>query len=74
MTVRKSFLKKSLVSLIALSFALPAGGCDLAENHLKIDRTTNSEVQDFRDSLAARELAFADDPNAAGEGVPEMQP
>ena len=72
MTVTNSFLKKSLVSLIALSFALPAGGCDLAENHLKLDRSTNSEMQDYRDGLAPRDLAFAEDTTA--DGVPELQP
>lgn len=74
MPVRNSFIKKSLVSLIALSFALPAGGCDLAENHLKIDRSTNSEVQDYRDGLAPRELEFADNANGSADGVPELQP
>lgn len=66
--------KTTLVSAVALTLMLPMSGCDLAENHLKIDRTTNSEVQDYRDALSPREAAFADDEKSSvAEDGPELQ-
>jgi general secretion pathway protein D len=64
-------LKTTVVSLIALSVMLPMSGCDLTQNHLKIDRTTNAEVQDYRDGLAPREVEFAD--GQVAEDVPDLQ-
>lgn len=74
MSVRYSSLKKTVVSLIALSMAMPMGACDLTENQLKIDRSTNSEFQSFRDNMAARDASFADaDASGAPDDVPELQ-
>lgn len=64
-------LKTTVVSLIALSVMLPMSGCDLTQNHLKIDRSTNAEVQDYRDGLAPREVEFAD--GQVAEDVPDLQ-
>ena len=55
MRVRLFPAKTTLVSAVALTLMLPVSACELAENHLKIDRTTNSEVQDYRDALSPRE-------------------
>lgn len=73
MPVRFLSAKTTLVSAIALTLMLPVSACDLAENHLKIDRSTNSEVQDYRDGLAPRESAFADDKASVADDVPELQ-
>ncbi|HNS44637.1 MAG TPA: secretin N-terminal domain-containing protein [Alphaproteobacteria bacterium] len=44
----------------------------MANNHLKIDRSTNSEVQDYRDALAPREADYGAQ-SVAGD-IPELQP
>ncbi len=64
-------LKTTVVSIIALSAILPMSGCDLAQNHLKIDRTSNAEVQDYRDGLSPREVEFAD--GQVADDVPDLQ-
>lgn len=46
-----------LTSTVALTAILPVTACDLTNNHLKIDRSTNSEVQDYRDMMAPREVS-----------------
>ncbi|OFW89174.1 MAG: hypothetical protein A3B66_02735 [Alphaproteobacteria bacterium RIFCSPHIGHO2_02_FULL_46_13] len=69
----KSFNRKAaLTSLFALSAFLPMSACDLANNFTKLDRSTNSEMQDYRDAMAPREIPGAD---AAGDtmGIPEVQ-
>lgn len=72
MALKPFCLKSTVTSLVALTVFLPATGCDLANNHTKIDRTTNSEFQDFRDMMAPREAGLGDAPVA--EGVPDLQP
>lgn len=72
MALKPFCLKSTVTSLVALTVFLPATGCDLANNHTKIDRSTNSEFQDFRDMMAPREAGLGDAPVA--EGVPELQP
>lgn len=73
MTLKAFPLKTTVTSLIALSVFLPASGCDLANNYTKVDRTTNSEVQDYRDGLAARDLEFASAEDASND-IPSLQP
>ncbi len=69
----KKFLshKTALTSLAALTVFLPMSACDLANNFTKVDRTTNSEIQDYRDALAPREAAMAD-AQAVASDVPEL--
>lgn len=65
--------KVVLTSLSALTVFLPMTACDLSKNFTKIDRSTNSEVQDYRDALAPREL----ETSAAKGGdsaTPELAP
>lgn len=64
--------KTALTSLAALVAFLPVSACDLAKNQIKMDRSSNSEFQDFRDALAPRELdqSAAD----AGKSVPDLAP
>lgn len=63
--------KVSLTSLAALTVFLPVTACDLANNYSKIDRTTNSEFQDVRDSLAPREVDASS--NQQASDIPELQ-
>ncbi|MEC7701293.1 MAG: type II and III secretion system family protein [Pseudomonadota bacterium] len=45
-------------------------GCDLANNHTKLDRSTNLEMQDYRDAMAPREAEL---PAELENGVPELE-
>ncbi len=69
----KKFLshKTALTSLTALTVFLPISACDLANNFTKADRSTNSEIQDYRDALAPRE-ATSDAAPAVASDVPEL--
>lgn len=74
MPVRFFPTKTTVVSAIALTLMLPVSACDLAENHLKIDRSSNAELQDYRDALSPRETVFSNgDQKGVSEGVPELQ-
>lgn len=72
MALKLSRLKTTVASLVALSAFLPAAGCDLANNHTKIDRSANNEFQDYRDALAPRENGF--DSSFVASDVPDFQP
>ncbi|HRK97480.1 MAG TPA: type II and III secretion system family protein [Alphaproteobacteria bacterium] len=72
MTLKSSSLKVTFTSLLALSVFLPSSGCDLANNHTKIDRSTNSEFQDFRDAMAPREAGYGD--ASVADDIPDLQP
>lgn len=67
--------KAAFTSLAALSVFLPVTACDLLNNHSKIDRTTNSEVQDYRDALAQREVSAdaAKKAASAAAAVPDLE-
>lgn len=63
------WLAVALVGIVALP------GCDLARNYLKPDRSTNMEMQDYRDALAPRTPEVDEkDAKAASAGIPELQP
>lgn len=69
----KSFNHKSaFTSLIALSAFLPMSACDLAHNFTKMDRSTNSELQDYRDAMAPREIP-GEGAGADTNGIPEVE-
>ncbi len=59
-----------LLSVFALGF-LTLQACDLAQNHLKIDRDTNSEFQDYRDAFAPREAAL--EAKSSPEEIPPLE-
>lgn len=63
--------KTALTSIAALTVFLPMSACDLSNNFTKIDRTTNSEFQDFRDALAPREAAMG---APVATEVPDLAP
>ncbi len=70
--ILKSFNNKAVfTSLVALTAFLPMSACDLANNFTKIDRSTHSELQDYRDAMAPREVAS--DEMDAGTGIPEVE-
>ena len=54
------------------------GGCDLAGNHLQIDRAGNNSVQDYRDALAPRPIENDDESSGTGgqssADIPEFEP
>ncbi|MFA5592352.1 MAG: type II and III secretion system family protein [Micavibrio sp.] len=58
-----------LGGLLSLSLA----GCDLAKNQLKIDRSSDMEVQDYRDALAPR-LPDIAEKNAPDSKIPDLKP
>lgn len=67
----KSFNNKAVfTSLVALSAFLPMSACDLANNFTKIDRSTNTEFQDYRDAMAPREVPGE---NATSDAIPEVE-
>lgn len=52
---------------------MPLAGCDLAKNQLKVDRSSDMEVQDYRDALASR-LPDVKDKKSDEAAIPEMKP
>lgn len=64
---RLNFFTQMMV-MVAL---FPMVGCDLAQNHLKMDRSTNLEFQDYRDGMAAREVPS--DSFTAETDIPDLQ-
>ena len=73
-TLKKlSGISFSVLALSASTMALSA--CDLTRNHLKMDRSGNMEMQDYRDALAPR-IAEEDakaDMKAEDNSVPALQ-
>lgn len=68
----QNFLSKALL-LVCLG-VMPLTGCDLANNQLKIDRSSNMEMQDYRDAMAPRLPDVHDEIASNDPGIPEMQP
>ncbi len=81
MRLQTSFLNKFsrpaglFLTLCALVILL--AGCDLAKNELKIDRSGNKEMQDYRDALQPRIQEMEDKKAAeeakADQGIPSLQ-
>lgn len=67
---KHSLLKAGLLGLLAFA---PLGGCDLANNHLKIDRSGNMEFQDYRDAMAPRMPDIEEAAKADQAGIPSFQ-
>ena len=69
--VFKSFSRKvAFTSFFALSAFLPMSACDLGNNFTKIDRSTHSEFQDYRDAMAPREIPGESE---GAEGIPDLE-
>lgn len=65
--------KAAAVFLIGAALFVPLAGCDLAKNQLKVDRSSDMEVQDYRDAMAQR-LPDTKDKKTAEAGIPELKP
>ncbi len=69
------FSQPVIPGLCLLATVLLIAGCDLSTNQMKMDRSGNREVQDYRDALAPRlpeptkDVAANTDP-----GIPDLQP
>ncbi len=61
------------VLLLSAVFIVPLAGCDLAKNQLKVDRSSDMEVQDYRDALAQRLPDVSEGP-VDEASIPEMKP
>lgn len=61
------------VLLLSAVFFVPLAGCDLAKNQLKVDRSSDMEVQDYRDALASRLPDVSEGP-VDEASIPEMKP
>lgn len=61
------------ILLLSAVFLVPLAGCDLAKNQLKVDRSSDMEVQDYRDALASRLPEVSDAP-VDEASIPEMKP
>ncbi len=70
---RVSPAKAVAIMLLGATMMAPLAGCDLAKNDLKIDRSADMEVQDYRDALAQR-LPDIKDKKADEAGIPELKP
>lgn len=72
MVFKSVISKASFTGLVAVSAFLPMSACDLANNFTKIDRSTNSEFQDYRDAMAPRE-ATANSDSMGVSGIPDVE-
>ncbi|WP_435642022.1 type II and III secretion system family protein [Micavibrio aeruginosavorus] len=73
----RSFGRLSMMVVGTSATALMLGGCDLTRNHLKADRSTNMEFQDYRDALAPRieeESEEAKAAKTAQNNIPDLMP
>jgi len=61
------------VFLLSAMFLVPLAGCELAKNQLKADRSSDMEVQDYRDALAPR-LPEVKDASEEEASIPELKP
>lgn len=68
----KAFKKQALYVTMLGAVIVPLSACDLTKNHLKADRSTDMEIQDYRDALAPRLPDVSED--GAGAGIPELKP
>ncbi len=68
-----STIRALSVCLASAALLMPLTGCDLAKNELKIDRSSDMEVQDYRDALASR-LPDTKDKKVDEAGIPDLKP
>lgn len=64
-------LRNILITTACATVIMSMAACQLTENTLKADRSTNQEVQDYRDMLAAREAPLDED---ADKSIPDLKP
>lgn len=71
-TSSKSFIRQTALFALLIALSVPLSGCDLTKNHLKADRSSDMEVQDYRDAMAQREPDVTD--RNTTDNIPEMKP
>jgi MSHA biogenesis protein MshL len=71
----KNISRVALIIVALSGVSMTLTGCDLLRNNLKMDRSTNAEMQDYRDALATRlPQEEAKDANAKPDAsIPDMQ-
>ena len=71
----KPTLRHSIaLSAVIIAAAMPISGCELMQNHLKIDREKDMEMQDYRDALAPRQAEIEPDKINDPDSIPPLQP
>lgn len=63
----------TILPVVAVAALIALGGCDLARNYTKSDRSGDKEVQDYRDALAPRLPEPTESMAAADAGIPDLQ-
>lgn len=72
-TCPKTSRRKQFLSILLVGAVLfPLTGCDLSKNQLKIDRSSDMELQDYRDAMAQR-LPDVDENKNADAGIPGLK-
>lgn len=66
------FTGKTIAILLLGASLTVTGGCDLAKNQLKVDRSGDMEVQDYRDAMAPR-LPDIKKKSIEDASIPEMK-
>src|SRR6187402_1707542 len=68
----RAFIKQALYILLLGAVFAPLSACDLSKNYLKADRSSDMEVQDYRDAMAPR-LPDVDSKQDEA-GIPSLKP
>lgn len=66
------FIKQTVSLFLLGAVILPLSACDLSKNYLKADRSSDMDIQDYRDALAPR-LPDVDD-RPADSNIPALKP
>lgn len=72
-TFRTPFARVVAGLFLGAALLLSLSACDLAKNSLKVDRSADMEVQDYRDALAQR-LPDISNKVAEDDGIPDLKP
>jgi len=71
--INRLLIKKISVFALLVSVSFIASGCDLAKNQLKMDRSGNMDLQDYRDAMAPR-LPEATADAGKEDNIPSLSP
>lgn len=72
-SLRVSPVRAFALCLTGVALCAPLAGCDLSKNTLKVDRSSDMEVQDYRDAMAQR-LPDIKENNVDDAGIPALKP
>ncbi len=68
----QGFVQQAINVALLGAVLLPLTACDLSKNYLKADRSSDMEVQDYRDALAQREIDVSK--READANIPALKP